>query len=108
MVDAGGSAHRTRDRYDHLRDGYRVRRAGAADFASFVNDLMSEIEATQNQRILHLLKMGRRLTPLAALRLLGCFRLSARIYELRAQGHAIKSGTRVLENGKHVSEYWLP
>jgi hypothetical protein len=40
-----------RDRYDHLRDGYRVRRAGAADFASFVNDLMSEIaRARSTQR----------------------------------------------------------
>ena len=38
---------------------------------------------TQNARILHYLKFGRRLTPIAALRLFGTFRLAARIWELR-------------------------
>ncbi len=62
---------------------------------------------SQNMRILHALKMNRRLTPLAALRLFGCFRLSARIYDLRMMGVAIHSGRRTLPDGKIVAEYWV-
>jgi hypothetical protein len=37
-----------RDRFDRVRDGYRALRAGAADLASFINDLMSEIERARS------------------------------------------------------------
>ena len=46
-------------------------------------------ELTQNQRILDYLKSGKTLTPLIALEKFGCFRLSARIFNLREEGHAI-------------------
>ena len=46
---------------------------------------------SQNAQILHYMKMGRRLTPLAALRLFGYLRLAARVFELREQGHSIIS-----------------
>jgi hypothetical protein len=39
-----------RDRFDRMRDGYRARRDGATDFASFVNDLMSEVERARSPR----------------------------------------------------------
>ena len=44
---------------------------------------------TQTQRILIYLKTGKSLTPLEALNKFGCFRLAARIADLRSQGHTI-------------------
>ena len=41
---------------------------------------------TQNQRILEYLKSGKTLTPLVALEKFGCFRLSARIFNLENKG----------------------
>lgn len=46
---------------------------------------------SQKARLLATLKEGRRLSPLDALRLFGCFRLAARISELRAEGYPIQS-----------------
>jgi len=63
--------------------------------------------ATQCDQILHLLKCGRRLTPLAALKLVGCFRLAARIADLRDRGYQIKTARKHLPDGKVVAEYWL-
>jgi hypothetical protein len=61
---------------------------------------------SQNDAILHALKFGRKLTPMAALRLFGCFRLAARIYELRKQGHLIIADS-IEVNGKRFRCYWL-
>jgi Helix-turn-helix domain len=61
---------------------------------------------TQNQQIIRYLKFGRKLTPLAALRLFGCFRLAARVHELRQNGLSVKTGT-VHVNGKRFAEYHL-
>jgi len=44
---------------------------------------------TQTQRILIYLKTGKSLTPIEALQKFGCFRLAARISDLRSQGHTI-------------------
>ena len=44
---------------------------------------------SQSARILAHLKAGRRLTPLGALELCGCFRLAARIHDLRLDGYKI-------------------
>jgi len=46
---------------------------------------------SQSQAILTDLARGRRITPLDALRDYDCFRLSARIHDLRKQGHNIKT-----------------
>lgn len=46
---------------------------------------------TQNQRILNWLKSRHKLTPLDAMNKWGIQRLGARIYELKNQGHKIKS-----------------
>ena len=61
---------------------------------------------TQNQRILDYLKSGKTLTPLVALQKFGCFRLSARILDLRQQGNAIIT-TNVTRKGKTFAEYSL-
>ena len=61
---------------------------------------------SQEQRIIGYLATGRTLTPLKALRNFGCFRLGARIYGLRQQGHDITS--RLVAIGdKKVAEYRL-
>ena len=64
-------------------------------------------EKTQNAAILRYLKFGRKLTPMAALRLFGTMRLAARVWELRRDGHHIESGA-VTVAGKRFAVYWLP
>lgn len=44
---------------------------------------------TQTQRILIYLKTGKTLTPIEALNKFGCFRLAARIADLRKDGYKI-------------------
>ena len=61
---------------------------------------------TQNQRILEYLKSGKTITPLTALKKFGCFRLSARIFNLREQGNAILT-KNVTRKGKTFAEYSL-
>lgn len=51
-----------------------------------------ERNVSQKTRILTYLKTGKAITPLAALRLFGCFRLGARVWELRQAGHNIVKG----------------
>lgn len=59
---------------------------------------------SQEQEILKYLESGRSLTPLAALELFGCFRLSARIFTLRKAGHDIENiGEQ--RNGKNFARY---
>lgn len=61
---------------------------------------------TQTAAILDYLRGGRDLTPLEALDKFGCFRLAARIDDLRAAGHAIE--TRIeTRNGKRFASYRL-
>jgi len=61
---------------------------------------------SQCEEILAYLKTGRSLSPLEALEKFGCFRLGGRIYELKQQGHNIKTDT-VSKNGKHFASYRL-
>ena len=62
---------------------------------------------TQNDLILASLKRGTRLTPIDALRDFGCFRLAARICDLRAEGHHIEQ-RKLHKNGKYFAVYWMP
>ena len=59
----------------------------------------------QNDMILVALKNGERITPLTALESFGCFRLSARIWDLRNEGHPIKTKHISTPQGKVVAEY---
>lgn len=45
--------------------------------------------------------------PMTALRKFGCFRLAARINDLRNEGHKIITTKKNLPNGKFVAEYRL-
>lgn len=64
-------------------------------------------EGSQNARILGHLTHGKTLTPLSALRLFDCLRLSGRIHNLRSRGHDIKSEKIQLSGGKTVAQYSL-
>jgi len=61
---------------------------------------------TQNDMILEALTHAP-ITPLRALEQYGCFRLAARIAELRAMGHDIETKKIKLLNGKTVAQYAL-
>jgi hypothetical protein len=61
---------------------------------------------TQSQWILQALGT-RPLTAMEALAGCGCFRLAARIKELRQQGNDIKTKTLILPSGKIVAQYHL-
>jgi hypothetical protein len=60
---------------------------------------------SQTEQILKHLKKGKKLNPLQALKLYGCFRLASRISELRKDGHLIdtiptKKGKKVFASYK--------
>lgn len=60
---------------------------------------------SQNQKILAHLYRGRTLTAIQALERFGCFRLAARIVELKRRGHKIKADRYTLKSGKVVARY---
>lgn len=64
---------------------------------------------TQNERVLALLReRGERgVTPMLALEVVGSMRLAARVSDLRAAGHDIRTDTAVTGTGKHVARYVL-
>ena len=64
------------------------------------------METQKNQIREHLLS-GRTITPIEALDLYGCFRLSARIYDLRSTGLAIKARSRITPTKKRIAEYFV-
>lgn len=59
---------------------------------------------SQRERILIHLQSGKTINPLQALNLYGCFRLGARIYDLKRAGFDIDSRL-VHENGVQYAEY---
>lgn len=67
---------------------------------------MSKVKS-QNEKILKHLQKGKKITPLIALNKFGCFRLSARIWDLRhEQGHEIIA-SRVTKGESTFAEYTL-
>lgn len=62
---------------------------------------------TQNLQVLNYLKTGKILTPIEALDMFDCFRLSARIYELKDKGWPIYCERKPTDSGKIVGHYSL-
>ena len=62
---------------------------------------------SQNDLIFLHLKSGKSITPLEALNLYGCFRLSARIKDLKNEGHIINCELVEGENGKRFASYTM-
>jgi len=61
---------------------------------------------SQTQQIYEHLRDGGTLTPLEALNMFGCFRLSGRMHDLRTAGIDVK--TEIVQiNGKNVAKYSL-
>ena len=61
---------------------------------------------SQEKQIRDYLMSGKSLTPLEALTLFGCFRLSARIFNLIGYGVPIES--KMIElNGKRIAQYTI-
>ena len=60
----------------------------------------------QTATILDHLLSGKKLTPIDALNEFGCFRLAARIGELRERGHDIKT-TIIHDGGASFAQYSL-
>ena len=61
---------------------------------------------SQNTLVLRHLEQGLSLTPLDALNAFGCFRLGARIHELKAKGYAIETEYET-RAGKRFAVYRL-
>lgn len=63
--------------------------------------------ASQRDRVLAALEAGEEITPVDALRRFGCFRLGARVHELREAGHRIATLSHPLPDGRVVARYRL-
>lgn len=62
---------------------------------------------SQKAAILAYLQKGNHLTPLGALNKFGCFRLAARVYELKCDGHKIKRHMLVRVSRTKIAGYYL-
>lgn len=66
---------------------------------------------SQAQKILEYLQEGKSITPIDALRMFNCFRLSARISDLRGMGFNIATSIETKEypdgSKKRYARYWL-
>ena len=62
-------------------------------------------EKGQNRKILAYMRKGHSITPLDALRLFGCFRLGARIFDLKQAGHNISREIVKVQRGARVARY---
>lgn len=63
----------------------------------------------QKEQILSYLKAGNSITPLEALQKFGCFRLGARIWELKKDGYPVEVKTVYDKvKDKHYASYFLP
>jgi hypothetical protein len=61
---------------------------------------------SQTKQILKYLQEGNTITPLEALNKFKCFRLGARIWDLKKKGYKIEP-TIIESDGKHFAEYRL-
>ena len=52
-----------------------------------------------------ILDQGTHITALDALNWFGCFRLAARVYDLKQEGYNIEKYTQVNESGKRITYY---
>lgn len=62
---------------------------------------------SQNTAIRDYLLGGNSLTPMKALHEFGCFRLGARIYDLKKKGWKIDTEMIAIEDGKRVASYTM-
>ena len=63
---------------------------------------------SQSAKVLYHLQNYGSLTAIEALALFACFRLAARINDLKEQGHDIQMEMKKMKNGKRIAVYSLP
>jgi len=61
----------------------------------------------QAGKILAYMQRGNRIDAMKALTMFRCFRLAARVWELRGLGYDIKTREVANENGGYHAEYWM-
>ena len=66
-----------------------------------------ECSQSQESKILSYMLEGHRITGMEALELCGCWRLPARIADIKKHGFNVQSRTIVTESGKKVKQYWI-
>ena len=64
------------------------------------------MEKSQEDKIIEYLKTGKSITPLDALKLFGCMRLGARIFDLKRKGYRIEE-MDVVDGRKRYARYFL-
>lgn len=62
---------------------------------------------SQAEKILDYMLSGKAITPIEALDLFGCFRLGARIADIRQKGYLVYSEFITTPSGKRVKKYYL-
>ena len=62
---------------------------------------------SQTDRILDYMLSGKSITPLEALDMFGCFRLGARIADIKAKGYIVYSEFVTTPSKKKVKRYYL-
>lgn len=62
---------------------------------------------SQTEKILEYMLSGKSITPLEALNLFGCFRLGARIADIKAKGYLVYSEFVTTQSEKKVKRYHL-
>jgi len=62
---------------------------------------------SQKAQILDALKRGEGITAVDALKRYGCFRLAARMHDLKMDGWPIVTHNVEVSSGKIVAKYWL-
>ena len=62
---------------------------------------------SQASKILDYMLRGHRITPIQALDKFNCFRLGARIADLKKKGWPIQSEFVTVPSGKRVKAYWI-
>ena len=63
---------------------------------------------SQSAKVLYHLQNYGPLTAIEALELFACFRLAARINDLKEAGHNIQTEMKIQKNGKKIAVYSLP
>ena len=63
---------------------------------------------TQSAQVLYHLEIYGSLSAIEALELFACFRLAARINDLKEAGHNIQMEMKKMKNGKKIAVYSLP
>ena len=63
---------------------------------------------SQSAKVLYHLENYGSLTAIEALELFACFRLAARINDLKEAGHDIQMEMKNMKNGKKIAVYSLP